>query len=1206
MLRLYKPIKDKEICYYIEAEDLSPRDVMILGWLLDFPAKMSVLGEQKVFEVGPRLSWVSPWSSTVHSILRNCGVLSITRIEKSTRSLVPFEYDKMTEEIYDTPLERFGGTVETKDPSCREMNVVEANREYKLGLDKEDICSLQYLFQDRLPRLIELYDLTQSNSEHCRHHFFRGELVIDGVEMRHSLFDLVKRPYKVYKDGGTVVAFCDNSSAIDSNAVNRITASKPLKVESQHFHPTFTAETHNFPTGICPRAGAMTGVGGRQRDNQSIGCGGELLAGTAGYCVGNLDEDGKGGMASPLKILIEASNGVSDYGNKVGEPLIQGFLRMFRQGQRGWVKPILFSGGVGQVRAEQVMKKERYRGLMIAKLGGPAYRIGMGGGAASSRAEVREDDFNAVQRGDPLMNQKVGRVIRYCTQFTDNPIISISDQGAGGNANVLKELVSPLGAEIDLDLLITGDETMTPLELWIAEYQESHAVLTNNPVFLESVCKDEGVPFCVIGKITDTGRMVVKYHGDVVVDLDLEKTVENVPKKTFRMVRRKKDLSPFDHPRQIPLYVRRQQTWCMELDDDEKHFVDLPVRDPIIMDLWKKVVKLPSVASKRFLTVKVDRSVGGLVVQQQCVGPLHTPLANVAVTAQEFYRGVCGVGSGIATSIGEKPLLSLIDPRRMARMAVAEALTNMVWADVDLDEINCSGNWMWPEKNADLVDAAEALSDILIDLDVVLDGGKDSLSMKAGDVEAPGSLVVSCYTSVHNFNVINPVMTLEANHIYLLTLGSHKARMGGSALAQVCGQIGDDCPDVDSPRALKALFNYVQFIRDEIVCGHDRSDGGLLTCLIEMCLAGNCGMNVWIDDDYLVHDPVSYLFNEEVGVVIGTREELDLGGVPFDVSVQRLGQPNHIDDKKFILSNSFDCLIEEKITDLRDLWEETSFELDMYQSNPVTVQQEKEGMKNRKNPKYNVTFPMERKKWKSKPRVVVLRAEGTNGHREMAAAFYYTRFEVWDVHTTELKKDPTLLRNCHGLVFPGGFSFSDALGAGRGAAGLLRFNSEIQEELGRFYSRGDTFSIGVCNGFQIMVNMNTFGPDMLLTHNVSGRFESRCVSVRIMDDDNIFFKDMKDSVLPVWSAHAEGKFETKSVVRVAVEYANDDGEPTDVYPFSPNGGQTAGIVSLNGRHLGMMPHPERCFLPWQLPWNPEGWKTSPWSKMFQNIREWCD
>ena len=1236
MLRLYKPKGDSEICYYIQGENISSQDVKILGWLLDYPDKISHFGDSPAFEVGPRMNWISPWSSTVQSILQNCGVTNITRVEKSTRSLEPFEYDEMTEEIYPQPLERFGTSDEMKDYSLVEVEIGhlrDMSEIHGFGWDEEDIKNLEELFSDRLPRVIELFDLAQSNSEHCRHHFFRGKLVIDGVPHPHSLFDLVKRPYNLTKHAK--IAFCDDASAIEGSPGNlpihsfasefdtvfqKDNLTNHIKSPFQHCfqdhkaHPTFTAETHNFPTGISPYSGAMTGVGGRQRDNHSVGRGGDLLAGTAGYCVGKLGGStwnscgSKSKMASPLKILIEASNGVSDYGNRVGEPLIQGFMREWHS----WVKPILFSGGVGQIWGDYGHRPNLRKGFPVAKLGGPAYRIGVGGGSASSRTDMREGDENAVQRGDPLMNQKVGRVIQTCMRFTQNPIAAISDQGAGGNANVLKELVSPLGAEINLDKIIKGDETLTPLEVWIAEYQEAYAVVVKDPIILAQICEREGVPFCIIGEITDTGRIIVKSDGEIIVDLDLQKTVENVPRKTYYLKTEKNETTtsfkcPKMRPREARRYTHRVMRYKLHGENIYIPHVD---DDRTILDLWENVVKLPSVGSKRFLTVKVDRSVGGLVAQQQCVGPFYTPLSNVAVTAQEFYN----VNSGIATSIGEKPLLSLIDPRRMARMTVAEALTNLVWAKVELNKVNCSGNWMWPDKDADLVDAVEALSDMLVEVGVTLDGGKDSLSMEANGVKAPGSLVVSCYANcVHGLrDIITPVLTLEANNIYLLTLGTHKARMGGSALAQVCGHVGDECPDVESPRALRELFNYIQSIRNQIVCGHDRSDGGLITCLAEMCIAGNCPMSVDIGSDYRsVDDPVSFLFNEEVGIVIGTKEALDLEKVPFGVTVQRLGQPENITNGMTVW-NYDEIVFNLKISTVRYLWEKTSFKLDAKQSNPDTVKQEQDSIHTRKNPEYTVTFPFYTQSWKKKfkgaPRVAILRSKGTNDHRGMAAAFDYVGFETWDVHTNDLKKNPGMLKEFRGLIFPGGFSFGDSLGSGRGFAALLKFNDEIQEELGKFYSRGYTFSLGVCNGFQVMTHLNIFGPNTKLLPNISGRFESRCVSVKIWDNGNIFFKGMGGSVLPIICSHAEGRFvsDNNTSYSVVMEYANDDGVPTSEYPFSPNGSRVAGIVSPNGRHLACMPHPDRYFLPWQLFYNPHNWKQSPWLRVFQNIREWCE
>jgi phosphoribosylformylglycinamidine synthase len=1166
-LQLFKRIDDDtELCYNLEVEeDPDEREMVIIKWLLDKPGN-SILKGDNVKEVGPRLSWVSPWSSTVQSILTSLGIKDVKRIELSVRSTKELSIDRMTQQVYETPLTSF----KTKPPYYKDNTrfIVKhehfhyASDHYGFGWDEQDIKYYQSLFPDRLPRLIELFDLAQGNSEHCRHWFFNGKLTIDGKEQNYTLFDLVKKPWKE-NPGKSLLAFCDNAS---------------VREGANGVHLTFKAETHNFPTGISPHPGAETGVGGRQRDSMSVGRGGTLLAGTAGYCVGNLWKSKfKSQMESPLNILIQGSNGVSEYGNKFGEPLVQGFARTFEIGNRAWTKPILFSGGVGQIKDRDVKKRKPSKKDLVLKLGGPAYRIGMGGSTSSSRSETTEKDFNAVQRGDPLMNQKVYRVIQACLELPNNFIVTISDQGAGGNSNVLKELVDGTGAELELSKLNVGDRSMTPLELWVAEYQEAQALVLEeiNLDEFANICERESCPFAVIGKITDTGRMIVKYKDEVIVDLSLNKVLEELPQKSYSLETKPKELVPFQLP--------------------EVGFGEM----------LNRVLQLPSVASKRYLVTKADRSVGGLVVQQQCVGPLQVPVSDYALMAQDF-SGT----TGVVTSIGEKPLLGLINVRKMARMAVVEAITNLMWAETDgLNNVKLSANWMWYDKDSELVSACKALSDFCCDLGVAIDGGKDSLSMRVntdkGLVKAPGSLVISAYTLCPNIrNRVTPQISPNGEPIYLIYTFFDN-NMGGSALAQVYDQIGADCPDVLDGDGLEETFNYVQeLLKDgNLIAGHDRSDGGLIVTLLEMCFAGNCGMKLDLQD----HEPEKFLFYEGMGVVVQVKEELPDPPEYGEMFILKLGVSTpsgftiNINNKPYYTNN---------VGILRSTWERTSFLLDQKQSNPETAREEFLGLFSKQVPEYKVTH-----KLISPPRYIlkperfvgVLRTDGTNGHKEMAAAFQLAGFEILDIHTNDLIKNPNLLEKCTGLAFPGGFSFSDVLGAGKGFAALLKYNNEVRKVWDRFYERKDTFSLGVCNGFQLMVHTKVL-PHIKLVKNKSQRFESRLVSVRIMKTNCVFFKGMEDSVLPVWAAHGEGKFmySNKTLLHYPLMYTDHEGKDAiGKYPYSPNGSFMAGVCSLNGRHLGMMPHPERCFLDWQLPYNPHKWKTSPWLRMFENAYRWA-
>ena len=1011
----------------------------------------------------------------------------------------------------------------------------------------------------------------------------------------------------------------------------------------------FTAETHNFPSGVAPFPGAETGTGGRIRDVQATGRGGLVIAGTAAYCVGNLQIPGyelpweektfvyPGNLASPLNIEVQASNGASDYGNKFGEPVIQGYTRSFGMrvpdGERyEWLKPIMFTAGVGQMNADHIEKGQPEKGMLVVKIGGPAYRIGMGGGAASSMIQgenIAELDFNAVQRGDAEMEQKMNRVMRACVEMEDaNPIVSIHDQGAGGNCNVVKEIIYPAGAKIEIRKVLIGDKTLSVIEIWGAEYQEQNALLIKKEDIktFRGLCSREKVQSAVIGEISGDGYIVLFDETDnsTPVNLDLEKVLGDMPQKTFNL-----DRVPLNtKPLQLP--------------------VGINVRDAL-----KRVLRLLSVGSKRFLTNKVDRSVTGLIARQQCTGPLQLTVSNVAVIAQSHF----GL-TGAAISIGEQPIKTLLNPSAMARLSVGEALTNIVWAKISkLEDIKCSGNWMWaaklPGEGAKLYDAAVALSDILIDIGIAIDGGKDSLSMatqvtdpsgKTETVKSPGTLVMSAYATCPD---ITKVMTPDIkkpgkSKLLFIDLGNGKNRLGGSALAQVFNQLGDEAPDVDDPGLLKQAFNSVQQLisEDLILSGHDRSDGGLITTILEMAFAGNCGLEINIDNVSAIHAqcPVGklpLLFSEELGLVMeyasdkegAVHELLNNASVPFQV----IGST--VSGKQVTISFNGTEILNEKMPILRDMWEETSYQLELLQANPDCVKKERKANSSRTAPGFKVNFDMEDTpsgllEKSGKPKVAIIREEGSNSDREMTSAFFMAGFNTWDITMTDLLNGSVELSDFKGIAFVGGFSYADVLDSAKGWAGAIRFNKGLWEEFQTFYNRKDTFSLGVCNGCQLMALLgwvpwqgveDNIQPRFI--HNSSGRFESRFSSVKIMPGPSIMLKGMEDSVLGVWAAHGEGRFyapkpdmldEINEKGLAPVRFVDDSNKITEKYPFNPNGsplGITA-LCSEDGRHLAMMPHPERSFLSWQWGWIPEELKgpgnTSPWLKMFQNARKWCE
>src|SRR5512143_2891447 len=1167
---------ETEFCFNVAAESpLTTDEIRLLRWLLAEtfePEKFSdksflkrpssVVPRPVILEVGPRMNFTTAWSTNAVSVCRACGLGKISRIERSRRYLLHLDgspamsheqqsafislvHDRMTECPYPEPLATFEAGISPEPvrviPLLEEGRkaLERINREMGLGLDDWDLDYYTNLFVKdigRNPTNVECFDLSQSNSEHSRHWFFRGRLIVDGKEVPGNLMKIVKATWEA-NPNNSVIAFSDNSSAISGYDITTIIPAavgspSAFREARLKYHVIFTAETHNFPSGVAPFPGAETGTGGRIRDVQATGTGGLVVAGTAAYYVGNLHIPGyplswedasytyPHNLASPLQIEIEASNGASDYGNKFGEPVIQGYTRSFGlrlpDGERReWIKPIMFSGGVGQMDSHHTEKAVARKGMLVVKVGGPAYRIGMGGGAASSMIQgenIAELDFNAVQRGDAEMEQKLNRVIRACVELGGkNPICSIHDQGAGGKCNVVKEIVHPAGAKIDIRSIQVGDSTLSVLEIWGAEYQEQNALLIEpgHENLFRLLCERERVPVAVIGTVTGDGRIVLYDERDYSTpeSLELAKVLGEMPQKVFRLDRKKTALKPLELPK------------------------DLTVRTAL-----DRVLRLVSVGSKRFLTNKVDRSVTGLIARQQCAGPLQLTVSDVAVIAQSHF----GL-TGAALSIGEQPVKELIDSAAMARMSVGEALTNIVWARVSgLGDIRCSANWMWapklPGEGARLYDAAVAMRDIMIEFGMAVDGGKDSLSMAArvthpdgsGEtVKSPGTLVISAYVTCPDITkTVTPDLKAPGkSKILFIDLGHGQDRLGGSALAQVFGQVGDRSPDLDDPPLLTRTFNAVQnLVEDELIlAGHDRSDGGLATTLLEMAFSGNCGIEIDLSNK---RDAIAALFSEELGLAIEYLPSdessilaiLDKAAVPYQV----IGKT--IQEKRIIFSlrtepalersnrgnSELRTVLDEDMRILRDIWEETSHELDRRQRNPENIIEERKNIYDRKGPTFSIPFTPTQTNDEAlcnsvKPKVAVIREEGSNGDREMASAFFLAGFEPWDVTVSDLLDGHITLDRFRGITFVGGFSYADVLDSAKGWAASIRFNKKVWDQFETFYHRPDTFSLGVCNGCQLMALLGWVPwrgiEDRLqprFIHNKSGRFESRFSTVKIL------------------------------------------------------------------------------------------------------------
>ena len=1178
-------------------------------------------------EYGASLHFPSPFSSNVKNIFDAIGISGVLRVERTTRIMRTHFKEDMVDPIVDVIFEEKITSFDVHDVLPLENEIIPIDdihafgKKHGLAFDHDDIEYYTRLFRDKIgrdPTSTELYDLSQGNSEHSRHWFFTGKMCIDGVLKEKSLLKKIKEPLehirKVSKTHDvSLVAFRDNASAIKNyittmNLVpsSYVIGSKYIKTYNL-YHPTLTAETHNFPTGVAPFQGAETGVGGRIRDTQAIGKGGIPLCGLAGYCVA--DFKSSGGKHSAVDILYKASDGASDYGNKFGEPLVLGFCRSFGDNigeeHREWYKPIMFSAGIGLVHNSTYLKDKAEIGLLIVKLGGPAYRIGIGGGSASSRSGAQGDtDLSAVQRGDAEMENRLNRVIRSLVELGDrNPIRSIHDQGAGGTSNVTKEIIEPYGSVIDIDRVVRGDETMTPMEIWIAEYQEQNTILIDEKHidYVKTVCERERVPIAVIGKIMDRPNVTVKSsrvsgegispeEGDVILDLPIRDVLSDIQRKTY-------ELTSLNYERSYDK---------LGLTTGFRSYV-------------KKVLGLPSVGSKHFLTSKVDRSVGGLVVRGQCVGPFHTPLSNFAITATSFLETV-----GTVTSIGEAPLKGFHNPRNMVNMAIGEMLTNMMGAYIgNVNGIRCSGNWMWAnDDNRNkmmLNDAVDEVRKTMIKLGIAIDGGKDSLSMSQNidgeRVRSPNQFVITGYSTMRNvMNHITPEFKGAGNHIVYIDLGYNNHRVGGSALCQVLGEYNYESPNFEKIERFGGVFSIIQILllNGHIYSLHDRSDGGLITTLMEMCIGSNLGADINI---VTKTDPFHYFFAEELGLIVEARnfETIDklLGHM---VPVYKIGVVKE-EPKVNITFNTLD-IFEMDISEARVDWEETSFNVLERMTDLKCVTAERDYVSNPVNyatyPQYKSPFDwfyIENTSLKYNYTVGIIREEGSNGDREMAFAFHDAGFNVYDLNMRDLVKRPSILNTLRGIVFVGGFSYADALGAGTGWAASIQSNPRLCEAFTNFRDREDTFSLGVCNGCQLMSKLGWI--EGKLVRNDSGRFESRYSTVRIGRTKSVLLQGMEGGILGVWVAHGEGKFTGLKTADVPVYYTDNSGKRTGDYPLNPNGSErsAAAVCSADGRHLAMMPHPERCVLNRQNPYVPPRWsknKYYPWRRLFLNAYDFCD
>lgn len=1234
-----------QIIYAVQAtQSLNKQNIEKLTWLF---GNAKWLNSEKISGefIGPRKEMITPWSTNAVEITQNMGIQGISRIEEFIPlNLSLLNEDKKTEtitvqkpeELFDPMLQRTYSELHqdiftvSKQPEPIQYidNIALYNDKEGLALSSDEIEYLNEIGRKMGRKLTdsEVFGFSQVNSEHCRHKIFNGQFVIDGEEKELSLFKLIKRTSEE-NPNNLVSAYKDN---VAFNQGPEIEQFAPKTEEESSFFKTkkiesvisLKAETHNFPTTVEPFNGAATGTGGEIRDRLAGGKASLPIAGTAVYMTSyprlNNNHTKTSSRAwlyqTPSQILIKASNGASDFGNKFGQPLICGSLLTFEHHENnktyGYDKVIMLAGGVGFGKKKDALKGEPQTGDKVIVMGGDNYRIGMGGGAVSSVETGQYDnaiELNAVQRANPEMQKRVANVIRALAESDDNPIVSIHDHGAGGHLNCLSELVETTGGVIETGKLPVGDPTLSAKEIIGNESQERMGLIIKEKDIerVQKIAKRERAPMYIAGKATGDHRLVF----------------QSVPAENS-------ETNPLDLPLDY-LFGKPPRTIITDNSIHDK-FAPVIIEEEMLSEYITNVLQMESVACKDWLTNKVDRSVTGKIAQQQCVGALQLPLANLGVVSLD-YRGK----SGIATSIGHAPLSALINPESGSILAIAEALTNILWTPLKdgLDGVSLSANWMWPCKNdgedARLYRAVEACSDFACALGINIPTGKDSLSMTQkypnGDkVFAPGTVIISAAAEATNIrNIVNPVIVNDKNTaIYYIDFSFDTFKLGGSVLAQTLNKIGDETPSVTDAEYFKDAFNAVQLLIEKnlILAGHDISEGGMITTLLEMCFANTAG-GMRIELDYLSENSlIKILFAENPGIIVQIKESklaekiLKENGIGF----AKIGYPieeRRMDIYKKKVGYSF------SIDELRDGWYRTSYLLDAKQSGEKQAKFRFENYKNQpvefKFPKtfegklsqYNLTA--ERKA--SGTKAAIIREKGTNGEREMAYSLYLAGFDVKDVTMTDLIAGIETLEDIHMIVFCGGFSNSDVLGSAKGWAGGFMFNEKAKTTLENFYKREDTLSLGICNGCQLMVELNLVNPEhkqsAKMLHNNSHKFESNFISLAIPENNSIMFGSLSGHKIGAWVAHGEGKFSLpmgESSYHIIAKYNYDS------YPANPNGSDfnVAGICSSDGRHLAMMPHLERAIFPWQCASYPaervNDDEVTPWIEAFVNARQWIE
>ena len=1216
--------------YALESQQtFSSENLRALTWLFSGAEALKETSLEGYY-VGPRKEMITPWSTNAIEIIQNMNIEGVIRLEE----YFPVKgedatYDPMLQALYcGLNQELFHVNLEPEE--IKYITDIKAYNEAEgLALSPEEITYLEQL-SERLGRPLrdsELFGFSQVNSEHCRHKIFGGTFIIDGEERASSLFAMIKETSQ-QNPGLLVSAYKDNVAFVTGPKVEQFAphrADAPDYFETKEIESVLSlkAETHNFPTTVEPFNGAATGTGGEIRDRMAGGRASIPLAGTAVYMTSYPRTEGARAWEAysderpwryqtPRQILTKASNGASDFGNKFGQPLICGSVLTYEHTEGdghpkyGYDKVIMLAGGVGYAKREYALKGEPQTGEKVVLMGGDNYRIGMGGGAVSSvntGLYAGAIELNAVQRANPEMQKRVQNVVRAMAESDENPIVSIHDHGAGGHLNCLSELVEATGGHIDMDRLPVGDPTLSAKEIIGNESQERMGLLVSESAVdsLKRIAERERAPLYVVGETTDDMRLVFeKDNGAKPIDLALGDMFGSSPKT------------------------------IMEDEHVVRNFAPLVYAQDKIEEYLHNVLRMEAVACKDWLTCKVDRSVTGRVARQQCQGEIQLPLSDLGAMALDF-RGT----AGIATSIGHAPQVALVDPVAGSVMAIAESLTNIVFAPLThgLSGVSLSANWMWPCRNkgedARLYDAVEAASQFAISLGINIPTGKDSLSMTqkyAGDeadVLSPGTVIISAAGEVSDVKkIVSPVLQNEPNSaVYHIDFSFAPLALGGSALAQSLGKLGNETPSVDEPEYFRDAFAAVQELiaGGYVLAGHDISAGGLVTTLLEMCFPNSKG-GLKIDFSAIPEtDLVKLLFAENPGVVLQLKnleeaeEILRSNSIGF-AKIAELSTERTLDIKQGKKHLSLD------IDALRDVWYESSFLMDKHQTALPEAEARRD---NYKQQTISYKFPEgfsgkmkdlgldPNRKTKSGIKAAILRDKGTNGEREMAYALWLAGFDVRDVHLTDLTSGRETLDDIQMIVFCGGFSNSDVLGSAKGWAAGILYNATAKATLERFYARPDTLSLGICNGCQLMAELEVLYPEHeekhKMAHNDSGRFESGFVSLRIPKNHSVMLQNLEGTEIGIWVAHGEGKFDLKYSVdkyHVIAQYKYD------AYPANPNGSPhaIAGLCSADGRHLAMMPHPERAIFPWTCAYYPEAERgeheVTPWMVAFRNAYEW--